>query len=528
MPLPSVDHEAQLQQAIAGFADDPLSFVRFAYPWGEKGTILEDETGPDPWQEKILTDIRDGIQQGFVINNGRRVQCRRDDGTIAIFIAVGSGHGIGKSALMAMLDQWFISTKPHPQIVTTANTREQLESKTWREQAKWHNLLINKHWFEWSATRFACLADPTTWFGKAIPWSEKNPEAFAGTHERFVLFKFDEASAIPDAIWETSEGAFTDIGGIKIHIVFGNPTRNTGRFAECFRKQRHRWITYSIDSRTSNRTDKVLIQDWADTYGEDSDFFRVRVKGEFPRIGATQLISPETVEEAMKDEHPYEVFAHAPKILGVDPARFGDDKTVFVRRQGLQAYGLKKYSGLDLMKTASLVAQEIELDRPDGVFIDETGIGAGVVDRLHQLGYSIVTGVNFGASATDDKRYANTRTEIWCTMAEWVKRGKIPRDNDLRDDLTGPEYGFDVRERRILESKKDMKKRGMASPDCGDALALTFTQPVETTDDRVERLLRANTQAKLNPFERNRGRFNCGHDRASSAPTRDYKGGIRW
>jgi hypothetical protein len=487
------NYEHQLQLRAMEYVQDPLGFVNYFYPWGMTGTFLENEVGPDAWQEQILKDIGHALSYDWVMNNGVKVDC-----SSGIFIAVASGHGIGKSALMAMIDQWFMSTHPNPQVVTTANTQNQLSDKTWREMSKWHKVLLNRHWFEWTATKFKCLADPETWFSSAVPWSERRPEAFAGTHEKYVLIKFDEASAIPDIIFETTEGAMTDMNGIKIWILFGNPTRSNGRFAQCFKKDRDRWITYEIDSRESGRTDKKLIAGWEKLYGEDSDFFRVRVKGKFPRVGDTQFIGEYLVSQCAGRVLQPSVYYSSPKVLGVDVARFGDDKTVFIRRQGLAAFGLQKFRGLDTMQIASLVARIIEDWKPDAVFVDVVGIGAGVVDRLNQLGYDdIVHAVNAGDPPADSTLYFNKRVELWGDMKGWLKAGaSIPDDTELVDDLSGPNYGFSAKEQFVLERKIDMKARGIASPDCADALSMTFAEPVSSRQDEVLDLLRRNVEQR--------------------------------
>ena len=171
-------------------------------------------------------------------------------------------------------------------------------------------------------------------------------------------------------------------------------------------------------------------------------------------------------------------YIHAPKILGVDVARFGDDMSVILRRQGLAVSGLQKFRGLDTMALSSRVGAEIRAWRPDAVFIDEVGIGAGVVDRLRQLGFK-VQGINVGRQANEAGRYHNLRAECWLRMRDWLASGgAIPEDKEMIDDLTGLEYGFDHHERFQLERKQEMKERGLASPDCADALALTFAQPV--------------------------------------------------
>lgn len=460
---------------VAELYDDPEGFVWAMFPWGVAGGPLEHDTGPDTWQTDTLKLIGEHSL----------------DPSEALQLAVASGHGIGKTALIAWIILWFISTRPNPQIVVTANTKTQLESKTWRELAKWHKLMVvTSDWFNWTATKFYYVFEPEDWFASAIPWSENKPEAFQGTHERHVMMIFDEASTIPESVWDAAAGAMTTPGAF--HIAFGNPTRNTGKFSECFGRMRHRWVTRQIDSRTCKMSNKVEINKWIEDYGEDSDFVRIKVRGEFPRAGFMQFISSELVEAAKGRHLMPDVYRHAAKIIGVDVARFGDDQTVFIRRQGLAATGLKKFRGLDTMRTASLVAQEIEDWKPDAVMVDTVGLGAGVADRLRQLGYGrLIIDVQAGVTAIDSNRYFNLRAEMWGKMRDWLKEGAaIPADLELVADLIGPEYGYDNKERIQLEKKDDMKKRGLASPDAGDALAGTFAAPVSAKPNAEDLLLR--------------------------------------
>ena len=460
--------DKQILSALEKLVYDPLGFVHFAYPWGEPG-ILEHEDGPDEWQSQKLREIGAAMQGS----------------TDPVNFAVRSGHGIGKTTWLAWVHHWFISTRPHPQIVVTANTKVQLEAKTWRELAKWHNMSIHKHWFQYTATKFYFKQFKDTWFSAAIPWSKERSEAFAGTHEKHVLLIFDEASLIDDVIWEVAEGAMTTPGSL--WVVAGNPTRNTGRFSECWKKYKHRWLRSEIDSRTAKMADKKKLQQWIDDYGEDSDFVRVRVKGQEPRTGSMQLIGDELASLAQKRVIPPHVYHHAPKVLSIDVARFGDDQTVFLKRQGLASHDLQKFRGLDTMATASHAARVINEFEPDAVFIDEVGIGAGVVDRLRQLHYDVI-GVNGQRTATDETKYSNKRTEMWCLMKDWLDSGgSIPEDRDLKEHLCAPEYGYDGKGRRQLERKEDLKDRLGESPDCGDALAMSFAEPVYLKNVGVNR-----------------------------------------
>jgi len=432
------------------YYNDPAGYVR---------DVLQ--VDPDDWQQDVLESIVDHDR-----------------------VAVASGHGIGKTALTSFLIHWFISTRPNPQIVVTANTQNQLSTKTWRELSKWNQKALNGEWFKWTATRFSLIGVEETWSAHAIPWSENNSEAFAGTHEENVLIVFDEASAIPDVIWEVCEGAMTTEGAK--WACFGNPTRNTGKFHACFNRQRHRWHTMQIDSRSAKMTDKDQIQEWIDDYGEDSDFIRVRVRGMFPRAGDTQFISASLVEEAVRNEA--YVPQGTPKLMGVDVARFGADQSVIAMRHGRKLEPLLKYRELDTMQLASIVADKINEFRPDAVFVDGVGVGSGVVDRLRQLGFEVVDVISGKSPDEGNKdKYTNKRAEMWDRMKFWLDGADIPDDRDLVADLMSPEYGFNGRMKLQLEKKEDMKKRGLASPDCADAVALTFSYSV--APKQVERFV---------------------------------------
>jgi hypothetical protein len=454
--------DVELIEDIAGFFNDPEGFIRYTFPWGEKGSHLENETGPDTWQVEVCQAIRGALLAG-------------GDAQEAIQLAISSGHGIGKTALLAMLILWFMSTRDFPQVVVTANTSTQLSTKTWRELSKWHKLAINREWFHWTATKLQHVLYPEVWFAAAVPWSETNSEAFAGTHEKHVLVIFDEGSAIADTIWEVAEGAMTTPGAM--WIVFGNPTQNTGRFADCFGKFKHRWIHRQIDSRTAKMANKAQIQKWVDDYGEDHDFVRVRVRGVFPRSGDVQFIGLDIVGAAMRRKaESYQQFA---KVMGVDVARHGSDQSVSTRRQGNHIWPQRRYRITDLMKLADVIAGEIHEFQPDAVFVDATGMGWGVIDRLRQLNFTNIIPVQVGETATDDKRYVLVRDELWGYAKDWLAGGGcLPNDPELESEYTGPQYGYDKHMRIQIESKKDMKARGLSSPDGADSINLTFASPI--------------------------------------------------
>ena len=466
----------ELLEELAQFTSDPLGFVYFAFQWGEPGSELEEFSGPEDWQIKILTALGSGL-----ITFDKAVR-----------LATTSGHGIGKSALVSWLILWAMSTFEDTIGVVTANTETQLKTKTWAQLAKWYRLFIGKDLFEMTATKL-CSVDPEhkdTWRLDMVPWSERNTEAFAGLHNqgKRILLLFDEASAIPDIIWEVAEGALTDKNTQIIWAVFGNPTRNSGRFRECFPGGRftHRWNSRAVDSREVSFTNKEQFQAWIEDYGEDSDFVRVRVKGEFPRIDSTSFISFETALEATQRTL---IQSFDPIVLGVDVGRFGTDPSVIYPRQGRDAVTLPIdiLRGSDTMQTAGMVARRFKEYNASIVMVDSGGVGGGVVDRLRQLRIPVIA-VDFGSkpdnyTPNDGTRYANKRAEIWGALRGWLTYGSIPKkipgnEQDLIDELIGPTYGMTKGETIQLERKEDMKARGLPSPNVADALACTFAYPI--------------------------------------------------
>ncbi len=467
---------------LGSFVNDPLGFAMFAFPWGEPGSELEAFTGLEEWQHKLLEYIRDRLAEGA------------DPATVirdAIQTATTSGHGVGKSAVVSIIILWAISTFEDTRGVVTANTETQLKTKTWAELGKWYRLFIGRDLFKLTATAIfsADSAHERTWRIDMVPWSERNTEAFAGLHNkgRRVLLIMDEASAIPDVIWETAEGALTDSDTQILWLVFGNPTQSTGRFRECFGKFSHRWKTFQVDSRTVSITNKDQFEKWIKDYGEDSDFVRVRVRGVFPRVGSMQFIGGDLIDEATRREVSNHV--HDPLVIGVDVARFGDDESVIYIRKGRDGRSIDPVrirgvrGGADTMTVAGKAAELYAQYKADAIFVDGGGVGGGVVDRLRQLQVP-VWDIQFGSKSdanqleSDGIRYANKRAEIWGALKEWLKGGCIPDDRQLIEELSGPQYGYNVRNEIQLESKDDMKKRGLSSPDVADALALTFAYPV--------------------------------------------------
>lgn len=463
----------ELVEWVMSFRLRPLDAAIAWWDWGQ-GELYESD-GPDEWQQMALSMLQNALMAGEE----------------TIRLGVRSGHGVGKTALIAILIHWFASTRPNPQIVVTANTKTQLETKTWRELAKWQQMAINGGWFEWTATRYRMKGQEQTWYASAIPWSKQRPQAFAGTHEKHVLVIFDEASEIAPEIWEVVEGALTTPGSMM--VAFGNPSQISGKFADIWGKFRHRWLRMRVDSRKAKMANQKLINEWIEDYGEDSDFVRVRVKGLPPRQGAKSLISRLHVDQAMERDMPLrDVNPAAPLILTADIARDGSDDCAILKRKGPKVYpDIMVFKERDLMRTAGIIAGEINRWNPDVVFIDAVGMGAGVVDRLIQLGHDNVVGVMSGQKADDPSVYFNRRIEMWHRMGLWMPSADLPGPKDskyaerLRDELTAPEFHYDAKELMRLETKDDMARRGVSSPDVADALALSFAYavPVKQSDE---------------------------------------------
>lgn len=471
-------------------ADDPESFVLFAFPWGQENTPLHKFKGPRKWQREVLREIRDHIR----VNRGA---VDMD----ALRHAVSSGRGIGKSALVSWLILWMLTTRIGSSVIVSANSENQLRTVTWGELTKWATMAINAHWWEPSATKLAPAAWLTElverdlkkgtryWAAEGKLWSEENPDSYAGVHNHDgMMVIFDEASGIPDGIWSVAAGFFTEKILDRYWLSFSNPRRNTGYFYEAIEgNKRDFWKSRIIDARTVEGTDKAVYDQIIAEYGEDSIQARVEVYGEFPAAGEDQFISPVTVEDAFKREKYKD--ATAPVVIGVDPARGGMDSTVIVVRQGRDIVAIKRFRGDDTMTTVGNVIDAIEEYKPALTVIDEGGLGYGILDRLTEQRYK-VRGVNFGWKAKNPVMWQNKRSEMWGAMRDWLKTAAVPRDRQLKADLVGPMRKFNSSGAIVLESKKEMRARGLASPDAADALAVTFAYPVASRSYNVKQTVR--------------------------------------
>lgn len=483
----SVQKERELAEFIATFYDDPFGFVMAVFPWGEEtlpdGSFnpLHNKTGPEDWQREELIALGEHIKNNMLlVEMGLQMEVYR--------LAIASGHGIGKSAFVSWIILFLLSTRVDTRMAVTASTQFQLEDKTWPELSKWHNLMLHKHWFHWSATALSFAAYPESkrknYRATAATVSETNTEAFAGLHNegKTVAVIFDEASGVYPKIWEVADGALTD--GEAFFFGFGNPTKPDGEFADCFDKHSHLYRTRHVDSREVSFTNKNALNDIIRKYGEDSDEAKVRVKGQFPSQAFNGFFAADAVELAASREEYGD--PGAALIMAVDVARFGRDKSVIKCRQGRDARSIPalKFGKLDTVKLAEIVAGEINAKRPDAVVIESTGPGSGVIDILRDKGYRI-TEVHPGSAAVNHEHYVNKRAEYHAALRDWLyEEGVIEDDPALKEQMKAIQYSMDRHEQRIkLEPKEDFAERTrLSSPDELDTLALTFAVKVARRD----------------------------------------------
>jgi hypothetical protein len=476
--VPTETPQADWAELAAECEFDPLGYVKSIFPWGEGE--LANSKGPRDWQAEELDAI------------GRHL---RDPETryMPYQSAVASGHDIGKSALVAMILKWALSCWAEARCIVTANTGNQLSSKTQPEVNKWFRMAHDRDFWEVQATRVSTKDAEyrANYRCDFETWDERNTEAFAGLHNlgKLILVIYDEASAISRKVWEVTKGALTDENTVILWFVFGNPTLNEGPFFECFGSQGHRWRHRHIDSRTVEGTNKALYAQWEADEGEDSDFFRVRVRGVFPRQGDTQFISSEAVQKAR--HYRAEGFEYLPRILACDVARFGDDQTVIGYRQGRKYVQLEKFRNRDTQFTANRLIERIHDLKPAATVVDAGGVGGGVVDYCKALNYEVL-GFDGAEAAFDAVKYFNRRAEVWGKTKAWLDAGaQIPDDEELASDLTGPQFHYAQGKRAhgsvVIEAKEMMKKRGLRSPDLADTLCLTFAVDVAPPDADTQR-----------------------------------------
>lgn len=423
---------------------DPVLFVTDVF-----------QVEPDYWQKEALRAINKEDQ-----------------------VAIRSGHGVGKSALMAWVVLWWMLTHYPCKIAATAPTSHQLQDVLWGEIAKWWGKLppALKDLLAVKSDRVELVSNPMESFAVARTARKEQPEAFQGFHSENMLFLVDEASGVEDVIFQVGQGAMSTRGAKT--LLAGNPTRTQGYFFDAFHAMKNNWHTIKVSCKDSKMVDPSFIESMKKQWGEDSDIFRVRVLGDFPVSDSNTVIPLELAEAAVgREVEP----ALGKVIWGVDVARYGGDKTALAkRRKNILVDKVKTWHNKDLMQTVGLIVQEYEetkyQDRPDHILVDSIGLGSGVVDRLKELGYP-VRGINVSESpSVNDTKFERLRDELWWRAREWLEQRdcRIPDQPELIGDLTIPTYEVRSSGKIKVESKSDIKKRLPRSPDMGDAFCLTF------------------------------------------------------
>lgn len=497
--------EMELLSAVLAFKYDPLAFVMYVYPWGEKGTPLEGKEGPHAWQVEELEKLAEHmVKVRFAVEQGLPLPIYR--------AAFSSGRGPGKSALFGMLAHWQLSTHLGAQTIVAANTESQLRSKTFPEISRWITMACNKHWFELEGLRVT----PATWFASMVAdqlkidakywniqgqtWTEENPEAFAGAHNAYGLLQlFDEASGIPAPVWDTADGFFTDRTPYRFHFAASQMRRTSGRFFDLFHRKEfgEQWRVRKLDTRfMPDCVDGEWVRRFIELHGEDSDEVRVEIKGDAPSVGESQFIPTDLVRAAQERHYPVNDTG-ASLILGVDPAPRG--RTVLRFRQGRNARDCcgadtrVVLNGRDNVEIANEVARLNEKWKPDAVCVD-FGMGTGVIDTLRHTHKIRVVEVRFGEKPVSlNSEFATRSAELWSFVRDWLGDGEIDRSDELFRDLTAREWRWSGREdnKKILEDKEDLRARGIPSPDDADALACTFAARVPRKDARTARSARS-------------------------------------
>lgn len=398
-------------------------------------------------------------------------------------VAVKSGHGTGKSTTLAWLLLWGICCYEDVKIPCTAPTGHQLSDILWTEVEKWRTKMLEPWRSSIKVTKDSVKIDGLPGLAVARTGRKENPEALQGFHADELLFLIDEASGIPDTVFEVARGALSTPSARV--VMAANPTRTSGYFYQAFHRGRDAWERYTFSCVDSPLVSPNYVNEMRQEYGEDSDIYKVRVLGEFPSGGDLQFIPASIVEAAQDRYHRPEAYSFAPVVLGVDVAWFGGDKSVVFLRQGMHSRLLFSMQDCEISTLAGKVAEFEDSLHADAVFVDATGVGAGVVSNLRLMGRTPIAVMLGGGSNAPE--YLNKRAECWGQMKKWLAddQGQIPSDDRLKDDLCAPDYGYDMRGRVKLERKEDMRARGLASPDYADALALTFAQPVRKREDAI-------------------------------------------
>jgi len=436
----TVQPKEQFLDFVTAYGGDPVGFVV---------DVLG--ANPSPWQRSFLEAVARGERR----------------------ITVRAGHGVGKSTACSWALIWHMVTRYPQKAVVTAPTAAQLFDALFAELKAWINRLppILRDSFEVFSDKVAFKAAPESSFISARTSSAERPEALAGVHSEHVLLVVDEASAVPEAVFEAAAGSMS--GHSATTILISNPTRNSGLFYKTHHQLASDWYRLHVSCIGNPLVTEDFVRQIAATYGEGSNAYRIRVLGEFALTDDDTLIGAELVDAAI--DRDVTVTEDEPMIYGLDVARFGTDRTALCKRRGNLVVEIKSWGGLDLMQTVGMVVNEAKLDRPAEICVDTIGLGSGVADRLREQGFN-VKDVNVSESSALNPNANKLRDELWMSAKDWLstRAVKLPKDDMLRMELVAPRYNFTSSGKLVVESKDSMRKRGQRSPDLADAFCLTF------------------------------------------------------
>jgi phage terminase large subunit len=469
---------------LIAWRDDPVRFVKEIF-----------QVEPDLWQAEVLRQYQ---------------RTKR--------LALSACKGPGKSCVMSWIAWHFLLTRQRPKIACTSITEDNLRDGLWSEMSKWQSRSkLLQESFEVQKKRIVRKDDPELAWMSFRTWSKAADEntlasTLAGLHEDEIMALIDESGGIPPAILREAEGALTT--GIDAHIIqAGNPiSRNGALFVACVR-QRHMWHVVEItsdpdDPKRTTRVDPEWVKEQIREHGRDDPWVQANILGRFPTQSLETLVTEEEVREAMFRSVREDQIQHAPRILGVDTARFGIDKSVIFPRQGLIAFKPESFQGLDTQRGLAILARKVQDWHPDATFIDDTGgHGAGWVDGMRTLGHSVI-GIHF-SNRPDDARYFNKRAEMYFLMSQWIKGGgQLPNIPELIAELCEPQYSVHpLTGKFIIEDKDQIKSRIGRSPDYADALALTWAMPVaKHGNDRRRQVFKTEYNPYADMFKTQSGR----------------------
>ena len=399
-------------------------------------------------------------------------------------ITIRSGHGIGKDCTLSWLILYFLFCHLDAQIPCTAPTADQLDDILWKEIAKWHRRMPEEaaKKYDVKSEYIRMFERPKTWFARARTAKKEQPEALAGVHADHVFYVSDEASGVPDEIYNTAEGAMT--GDKAFFVMISNPTRLDGYFYRSHHDDKENWQCLAFNGEDSPIVDRDYVERIENQHGRNSDEFRKRVLGEFPQKdiemdGWVPILSKEEIDLALMSDQ----VRHAGEcMLGVDVADEGDNESAIIKRSSNFMEVLYASARIDNIALAGevIVYQDDEEINPVNTGVDKIGVGSGTFHRLVEQKRA-VQGINVAEEANDSTLFVNKKAEGYWRMREWIKKGgklKSSKDADGKErwyQLTQVRYKTADSSGKIMIMPKDqMRRKGIDSPDIAEAGMLTF------------------------------------------------------